>query len=157
MSLVTLRPFAAGDADWLDTWIATVAVSVGYDLIDADAPGTSLLGRLEDEAALAVQVIERDGDRVGLIVCRIGTPRERAAIIELVATPPALARRGSGMSAAVSIEDDLRAVGVRDVYAPAAAMHGIAIYFWIRLGYRPLPRSEWPCDRPGVAWLVRSI
>jgi hypothetical protein len=36
-------------------------------------------------------------------------------------------------------------------------MHGIAMYFWIRLGYRPLMHSEWPCAREGIAWLARDL
>jgi hypothetical protein len=31
------------------------------------------------------------------------------------------------------------------------------MYFWIRLGYRPLLRTEWPCERAGVAWLRREL
>ena len=62
-----------------------------------------------------------------------------------------------GMSAAALVEDAVRAEGVRTLYAPAPAVHGIATYFWIRLGYRPLLREEWPCERVGVAWLVREL
>lgn len=157
MNAVTLRRFARGDAPWLDTWFAVAADRVGYDLVDLDAPGVSLLARLESEPSLMARVIERDGDRAGVIVCRAGDQSRGRAIIEIVATPPDSARRGSGMIAAAAIEDELRTVGAHEVFAPASAAHGIAVYFWIRLGYRPLQRTEWPCERAGVAWLMRSI
>jgi hypothetical protein len=92
---------------------------------------------------------------VGVVIWR--THGRGVAIIGLIATPPEAARRGSGMQAAALLEDELRARGVRTVYAPAHAVHGIAMYFWIRLGYRPLLRGDWPCEREGVAWLMRRL
>jgi hypothetical protein len=61
------------------------------------------------------------------------------------------------MAAAALIEGELCATGASRVYAPAPEVHGIAMYFWIRLGYRPLMRGEWPCEHDGVAWLVREL
>lgn len=154
---IQLRPVDDADAAWLDEWLAPVAVSVAYDDVDRSRPGASLIERLRRERGLRVQIIVRDGDDAGLVVYRVGAPRPDAAIVEIIATPAALARRGSGMSAAALVEDAVRAEGVRMVYAPAPAVHGIATYFWIRLGYRPLLRGEWPCERAGVAWLVREL
>jgi hypothetical protein len=153
---IQLRPVHATDAAWLDGWLPSVAASVGYDEIDAARPTATLLERLRRERGLRAQIIVRDASDVGLVVYRVGAPRRGAAIVEIVATPPALSRRGSGMSAATLVDLALRADGVRTVYAPAPAIHGIATYFWIRLGYRPLMRADWPCQRAGVAWLVRE-
>ena len=61
------------------------------------------------------------------------------------------------MMAAAVAERELLELGVRTVYAPAAEVHGIAVYFWIRLGYAPLQRAEWPCELRGVLWLRRDI
>jgi hypothetical protein len=36
-------------------------------------------------------------------------------------------------------------------------MHGIDVYFWIRLGYHPLLRPEWPCEHAGVGWMLRQL
>jgi hypothetical protein len=68
-----------------------------------------------------------------------------------------MARRGAGMRAAVLVERQIRAKGMRTAYAPATAAHGISVYFWLRLGYRPLLRAEWPCARDGVVWLMRKL
>jgi hypothetical protein len=153
---IALRPLVDADAAWLDEWLAPVAASVGYDEIDGARPGASLLERLRRDRGSRATVIVRDGSDAGLAVYR-RAPKRGAALIEIVATPPSLARRGSGMMAAALIEQALRTDRVRTLYAPAPAMHGIAVYFWIRLGYRPLLRAQWPCEREGVAWLVREL
>ncbi len=153
---VALRPLEGGDIAWIDGWLGAVASSVGCGPTDA-SPGEWLCGRLARERQLRVDIIERDGRAAGAAVYRTRAPRRNAAIIELVATPPAEARRGTGMAAAALIEQLLRASGVRVVYAPAPAVHGIDVYFWIRLGYRPLPRDAWPCALGGVAWMRRDL
>lgn len=152
-----LRPVDDGDAAWLDGWLAPVAASVGYDGIAGERPGSTLMERLRGERRLRAQIIVRDSDDVGLVAYRTSAPKRDAAVVEIVATPPALARRGSGMSAVALVEDAVRAEGARVVYAPAPSAHGIGTYFWIRLGYRPLLRADWPCERAGVAWLVREL
>jgi hypothetical protein len=154
--MISLRPVVDGDAAWLDTWLAPVAASVGYE-IDGETAGGSIIARTRRERGVQARIIERDGASVGMLVYRSAAPKRGSAIIELVAAPPAFARCGAGMGAAVLVEDELRAAGARVVYAPAPAVHGIAMYFWIRLGYRPLMRGEWPCERVGVAWLVREL
>ena len=154
---IQLRAVEDVDAAWLDAWLAPVAASVGYDEMASERTGALLLERLRVEHGLRAQIIVRDGGDAGLVVYRVGAPTRDAAIVEIIATPAALARRGSGMSAAALVEDGLRTEGMRMVYAPAPAVHGIATYFWIRLGYRPLLRGDWPCERAGVAWLAREL
>ena len=61
------------------------------------------------------------------------------------------------MIGAATAEREMRDRGIRRVYVPAPEVHGIAVYFWIRLGYAPLQRREWPCERPGVLWLRRDV
>ena len=140
---VTLRAVSPTDEGWLDGWLPAVAASVGYE---ADVG-----------AGAKRSIIEREGAPVGVLIHREHTPRRDAAIIELIGTPHEHARRGAGMEAAAALEDQLRARGTRTIYAPAPEIHGIAMYFWIRLGYRPLLRGEWPCKREGVAWLMRRL
>ena len=155
--MLSLRTVVSTDAGWLDGWLGAVAASVGYVEIDAAKPASSLLERLSADARTRASIVQRDGEAVGLVIYRIDAPAPGATIVEIVTTPPAFARRGAGMGAVALIEDALRAEGVRTVYAPSPAIHGIATYFWIRLGYRPLMRAEWPCERTGVAWLAREL
>ncbi len=155
--MLTLRPVVDADVAWLEGWLTSVAASVAYGDVNGAGPGLSLIERMRVERSLQARIIVRDGDDAGVVVYRVDAPQRGSAIIEIIATPPKHARRGSGMSAAAAVEDELRAAGVRVVYAPAPAMHGIAMYFWIRLGYRPLLRAAWPCERAGVAWLAREL
>jgi GNAT superfamily N-acetyltransferase len=153
---VALRPLDDGDSVWLDQWFGAVAASVGVQTGVA-APFDWLGGRLVRERRLRIGIIERDGRAAGIAVYRLRTPRRDAAIVELIATAPADARRGTGMAAAALVEELLRDEGMRTVYAPAPAGHGIDVYFWIRLGYRPLPRAAWPCAIESVAWMRRDL
>jgi hypothetical protein len=156
--VIALRPLLDADAVWLDAWLAPVAASVGYGggRSTKSTKGTKGEGVGTGDGVRA-KVIVRDGSDAGIAVYRVAGPKPGSAIIEIIATPAPFARTGSGMMAAALIEEELRVDGVRSVYVPAPAVHGIAVYFWIRLGYRPLLRAEWPCEREGVAWLVRDL
>ncbi|MHB8377355.1 MAG: GNAT family N-acetyltransferase [Dehalococcoidia bacterium] len=149
-----IRPLVPADAAWVDAWIEEVARRVGYD---APRSVETLLARVAKDRRLRVRAIERDGVPVGVAVYAVRVPHRGAAIIEIIVTPPGHARRGAGMTAARLLEDEIRATGISRVYAPAPAVHGIAVYFWIRLGYRPLMRPAWPCERPGVGWMMRDL
>lgn len=145
---VSFRPLADADAAWIDAWLPAVAATVGAGAADF----ASL--RAKGRSAL---VVRRDGTDVGVVAYALDRPRRGAATAELIATPPDNARKGSGMAAAALLESALRDAGMRTVYAPSPERHGIAMYFWIRLGYRPLLRGDWPWARDGVAWLARDI
>lgn len=151
---VALRPFAERDTAWLDMWLPSDANSGATEPVPG---GFRLSERIRRERQLRVRIIVRDDEDVGVLIYRVNAPRRGAAMIELVATQAAYARRGSGMMAAAIVEQELRSSGVRAVYAPATAQHGIAVYFWIRLGYRPLLQAEWPCATPGVIWFRRDL
>jgi hypothetical protein len=144
---IALRRVRTSDASWIDSWLEPVAVSVGFSACDA----ASLIA----DPARTVAVITRDGRPVGLIAHRLGAPD--SAIIELVATPPEKARAGAGMRAAALLEAMLHMRGVNTIFAPVPEVHGIAMYFWIRLGYRPLLRGDWPRACDGAVWVRRDI
>ncbi len=117
----------------------------------------ALWARTAQDRAVRLRAIERDGAPAGVVVYTLHRPSRGSATIDLVATPADQARRGAGMTAARLVEGEMRAAGISRVYAQAPAAHGIAVYFWIRLGYRPLLRPAWPCERPGVGWMMRDI
>ena len=151
---VSLRPLVPADAAWLDPWLADVVALLGCDVAVSAA---ALCRRAAQDRAVRARAIERDGPPIGVALYTLDRPGRAAATIDLVATSPGQARRGAGMTAARLAEGEMRAAGISRVYAPAPATHGIAVYFWIRLGYRPLLRPAWPSERPGVGWLMRDI
>jgi hypothetical protein len=149
---VRLRDLAREDAAWLDTWLAECASSVAYDEIKRDEPSRSLFARVNDSVT-RVRVIEAASEPVGVVVFSTSRP----AMIEFVGVQPSSARRGYGQVGATLAEDDLHNASATSIYVPAPAVHGIAVYFWIRLGYHPLLKPEWPCERKGVAWMRRDL
>lgn len=149
----TLRALTSRDAAFLDPWLPTAAASVTHEATST----AELLARAQRTPILRLRIIQRDHAPAGILIYRLHTPTDDSAIFELVATPPHEARRGTGMTAATLAEQELRNANIHTAYAPAAAAHGISMYFWIRLGYAPQLRDQWPCTREGIAWLRRSL
>jgi GNAT superfamily N-acetyltransferase len=143
---IALRRPRKSDAAWLDSWLPAIAQKVGFEVVDA--------AQLLADRTSNVAIIARSGEPVGTIVWSSEGTR---ATIRLVALDPAHTRRGTGMQAAAMLEQQLRRRGVRAIDAATSESHGISIYFWIRLGYRPLMRGEWPCERDGVVWMRRDL
>lgn len=148
---VSLRELRGDDASWLDGWLGACAASVGYGAIDQAAAAPSLFKRLESDDVRACVIVAAED--VGIVTYRAATP----ATIEFVGVQPAHARCGYGHAGATLVEGILQAAGARTIYAPAPAVHGIAVYFWIRLGYRPLLQGEWPRACTEVAWFRRDL
>jgi GNAT superfamily N-acetyltransferase len=109
-------------------------------------------------------VADTAGAPVGACVVTFDAPVEGAVSVPLVAVVPEQRYRGLGSEAALMLEAHLRARHrVERVYAPVPDGRGLAVYFWLRLGYRPLLTevAPWPLasltDRspPGI-WLLRD-
>lgn len=125
--------------------------------------------RLEDltdwvEADAAALISDASGAPLGAAVAVLDRPYGRSASVPFVSIEPARRFRGLGGAAALALERHLRLrFGVEKVYAPVPDGRGLAVYFWLRLGYRPLIAAEAPGGlvgltselRPGI-WLVRE-
>jgi len=109
-------------------------------------------------------VFEDEGQElIGAVVVQGGEPAAGYASIPFIATKPARRFSGFGGEAALGIERWLRQHGAERVFAPVPDGRGLAVYFWLRLGYRALLRVEapWPLsslndDRPEGIWMVRD-
>lgn len=151
---VTLSPLDAPSAEALAAWVPGVAAAVGYSPLSS-AEAVRRLAQAEGHRVWRVGV---DGDEspAGLVVAR--DPESGEARILLVALRADLCRRGLGHRAALEAERRLAAAGGRRVLAAVSARHGLSVYFWLRLGYRPLLASAWPaCELPDVGWMAREI
>jgi hypothetical protein len=144
-SRVALRRPRKSDGSWLETWFSA------WQQHNFPASNAS---DLLAESDRDVSIILRDGVPIGVITWS-ATGAE--GMIHTVAIEPAHTRLGAGMQAAALAERRMTTRGVRMIFAPAPDAHGISVYFWIRLGYRPLLRADWPCDRKGVVWMRRDI
>ncbi len=110
-----------------------------------------------------VAIRARDGASVGVAIVSDG-PTRASAFVPFIAVEPGQRFQGLGGEAALAIEGRLRSDSlVGTLYAPVPEERGLAVYFWLRLGFRPLVQSRWPGpplglrgeDVPGI-WLARD-
>ena len=93
-----------------------------------------------------------------IIECDVGSPDAGCATVRFIAVAPERRRLGSGHRAVLALERRLRKEVAR-CYVAVPARTGLALYFWLRLGYRPLTQHEWPGappDAPSV-WMMREL
>ena len=146
--LRTLRP---ADLEPLSRWLPQIAAELGCErLAGVDALQNAV--RKND-----ILVLDEHGTAC-VVSYESGAPEPEAASIQLLAVDPQRRRLGAGTRAVLALERRLRRA-VRRIYVAVPASTGLAFYFWLRLGYRPLTQREWPVPpgRPPVAWLVRDL
>jgi GNAT superfamily N-acetyltransferase len=116
------------------------------------------------DSGCAALVSRSDGAPVGACIVSFDAPVAGAASVPLVAVEPEQRYRGLGSEAALALEQHLRGRhGVEQIFAPVPDGRGLAVYFWLRLGYRPLlgEAAPWPLasltyrSPPGI-WLLRD-
>jgi hypothetical protein len=111
-----------------------------------------------------VLVSDNAGEAIGMAVAALDVPRPGSASVAFIAIEPARRFRGLGGEAALALEGHLRSrLGIEAVYAPVPDGRGLAVYFWLRLGYRPLLPAEAPGAPLGLQgermrgiWMVRD-
>lgn len=104
------------------------------------------------------------GSPIGAAVAILDAPLKGTAAIPFISVDPERRYRGLGGEATLALERHLRArFQVGHVYAPIPDWRGLAVYFWLRQGYRPVTMTEapWPLTgligdpRPGI-WMLRD-
>jgi GNAT superfamily N-acetyltransferase len=111
-----------------------------------------------------VLIRDNGGESIGLALAMLGTPGAGDATVPFLAIDPARRFRGLGGEAGLVLEEHLRRRhSVERVYAPVPDGRGLAVYFWLRLGYRPLTLAESPGPLVGLSgkpvkgiWHVRD-
>lgn len=95
------------------------------------------------EAGNGVLVADLAGESIGLVI--VDAVEHGDAGVGLISIDPARRYRGLGGEAGLALERHLRSNhGVERVYASVPDTRGLAVYFWLRLGYRPLTMSSAP-------------
>jgi GNAT superfamily N-acetyltransferase len=119
------------------------------------------------EAAVAggngVLIGDRDGAAIGVAVVLQDVPSAACATLPFLAIDPARRFRGLGGEAGLALDAHLRGHGFEKVYAPVPDGRGLAVYFWLRLGFRPLRTPDWPGPLVGLSpktvhgiWMLRD-
>ncbi|MEX1253565.1 MAG: GNAT family N-acetyltransferase [Dehalococcoidia bacterium] len=145
-----LRPLRKGDVESLSAWLPDAAKSIDCERF-AD-PGAL---RAAGAADILVAIEE---DPAGVLQCEIGSPLPDAANVRALFVAPQRRRLGIGGRAALALEQRLAKKAER-IYVAVPAELGLVLYFWLRLGYRPLTQAEWPAppERSPSTWIVREL
>jgi GNAT superfamily N-acetyltransferase len=143
-----LRPLRAADIDALAAWLPDAAARLDCDRWASERALRAAIGNTD---------VLIDGDAHCLLEYQQGTPQRDAALVRFLAVDPAHRRLGLGGRAALALERRLRRAAPY-VYVLVPGHAGLALYFWLRLGYQPLIEAEWPASTEGHAlWLARRL
>jgi hypothetical protein len=120
--------------------------------------------RADLDAGGGVLMSDAGGESIGAAVVLLGVPDGASASVPLIAIDPQQRFQGLGGEAGLALERHLRShLGVERVYAPVPEARGLAVYFWLRLGYRPLSAGDMPGPPAGLdgspmagIWMVRE-
>ena len=123
--------------------------------------------RADLETAVAngngVLISDSEGVAIGVAVVLRNTPAAGGATVPFLAVDPERRFRGLGGEAGLALDAHLRSHGFRKVYAPVPDARGLALYFWLRLGFRPLTTPESPGPLVGLSsapvrgiWMLRD-
>lgn len=148
--LATLSDDAIGAMAWLES-----ALTPEWSVEDLHAARN---------ASEAVLIAGADGEPIGLAVLRAEYPGAADAAITFLAMQPERRFRGLGGEAGLAVEGLARErLGVHRVFVGVPEGRGLAVYFWLRLGFRPLSAVESPDARLGLGpeslpgiWMVRD-
>ena len=144
---MTLRPLRTADIPSLATWLPRAAADAGCERWTREDALRNAVGR---EGALAADDC--------FLAYQLGSPQPKTANVQLLAVAPGRRRLGTGSLAALALEKRLRP-SASGIYVLVPARLGLALYFWLRLGYRPLTQDEWPArpKRGSAVWMVRGL
>ena len=105
------------------------------------------------------------GEAIGMAIVRLDVPVSGAASVPFLSIAPERHYRGLGGEAGIALQRHLRErLGIGRVYAPVPDGRGLAVYFWLRLGFRPLTQSDAPWPLVGLGeeepkrglWMLRD-
>ncbi len=147
---VRLHSIRPADAERLATWLPDVAAEAGWaDWANPDALSRSV----HDPQVLT------DDSSTAFLAYELTSPVPNAARVDFLAVFPQKRRLGIGGRTALAFERRLRGKA-ECVYTQVPASIGLALYFWLRLGYQPLTQADWPITpQPGPPsiWMKREL
>ncbi len=146
MRLHTVRH---SDVERLAAWLPDVARQAG-------CPRWASADALVEKAGSS-QVLTNE-DASAFIAFQTAAPEADGAQVDFLAVVPGQRRLGIGGSMALGVERRLKSKAER-LYALVPSSIGLALYFWLRLGYRPLARKASPPmpSSDTSVWMVRAI
>lgn len=136
-------------------WLAEAERAV----LGAD-PGCPLADQLrEGDAAYWVRVARTlpDGSRERRTVGALAVGQADDWLVwRWLAVDEAMRAFGYGGAAVPVVERAAQRAGLTGARVLVPASNGVALYFWLRLGYRPFPEGRWRRPYEGT-WMVRNF
>ena len=127
---------------------------------DDDAPVlealSSAVERVHSGESLVICRAGEDDRPIGILEYALGEPWDGWASIRWVALVKAERRWGLGQDAVRLFEEVAGRHGVRAFRTQVPVGLGLALYFWLRLGYRPHD-IEGETQRSGTLYMVRGV
>ena len=160
---VALRSLSEADLPLIEPWYARAGLWQVTGL-HAGRPEVDLRGHFEEARSqpgrdLLAIAMASDGEIVGLLDRRVPYPEADWLTVGFLALAEPYRGRGLASEAVLALEEEVRRRGLAHRFAAGVtAGAGRALYFWLRLGYRPLLQADLPCPSPrrGVVWMVRE-
>jgi GNAT superfamily N-acetyltransferase len=148
MALRSLRP---SDVSALSAWLSPLAAQLG-----CERWGSELA--LRETIGVHDALLYTDYAGEAFVAYETGAPLRGSPRIDFVAVTREKRRLGIGSRAALALERRL-ARSADQVYVRVPPQLGLALYFWLRLGYRPLLQHDWPAARgeEPSAWMMRDL
>lgn len=147
---MSLRRVQASEIAPLSEWLSPIAMAAG-------ATPYASAADLQHASTEQDLLLYREAAGEAFIALSKDVPVRQALRISFIAVPKATRRLGIGGRAALAAEKRA-AASARCIYVSVSSVTGIALYFWLRLGYRPLMRREWPHELDGSSsWMVRYL
>ncbi len=146
-----LRSLRASDVSALSAWLSPLATELGCERWGSEPS-------LRESVGAHAALLYSDDAGEAFVAYEAGAPLPGSARIDLVAVARERRRLGIGSRAALALERRLARSADR-VYVRVPSQMGLALYFWLRLGYRPLLQHDWPAPREGEAsaWMMRHL
>ena len=114
-------------------------------------------------AGNGVLISDSGGAAIGVAVVLRDVPAPGSATVPFLAVDPDRRFRGLGGEAGLALDAHLRSHGFEKVYAPVPDGRGLAVYFWLRLGFKPLTVPDSPGPLVGLSrepvhgiWMLRD-
>ncbi len=147
--IIKLRPIRGGDIERLSSWLPDVASAVDCE------PWTNAQALAEAKGSSSV--LTNDAG-TAFVAYQLETPDVHAARVDFLAVRPNQRRLGIGGRTALALERRLHKSTQR-LCTLVPSPIGLALYFWLRLGYRPLTKetSPEPTGSLPAVWMVREL
>ena len=145
-----MRSLRTSDVASLTPWLPAIAGAIGCERWSSEDALRDAGGRLD-------VLLYHDGAGEAFVTFTLEAPVPGAVRIDLLAVAPDKRRLGTGGRAAIALEKRL-GHSTKRIYVAVPSAIGLALYFWLRLGYRPLTQREWPAPLDGIStWMLRGL